>query len=376
MATSYTSLLRFALQGTGDNDNTWGQVLNTQLQLIQAAVTGSANIVLASNDYTLSLSSGSDDEARAKTLNLTGNPTSDLSVIVPALEKTYIVRNNTTGTFDVTVRTLSGSGQKAPRGEARLLYCDATNVLFTATAHDAAKVGGMTPGNAVTRDVDPNSASGLLDRDDLDTRYVQSGSQTGVGTFTTGDVKMTYKTAEVGWVNMDDGSIGPTNSGATTRADNDTEALYAVFWNNVDDQYAPVSTGRGASAAIDWAAGKVLLLPKMLGRALASAGNGVTLTERDLGQALGAETHTLTEAESAAHFHYGLFSQLGNGGDPSIITNKELTLKAGRSSDGQNDWTADGSASEADAGRSSTEGGGQPHNNMQPTSFINVLVKL
>lgn len=93
--------------------------------------------------------------------------------------------------------------------------------------------------------------------------------------FTTGDVKLTLKTtADATWVLMDDKSIGDASSGATGRANADTEDLYTLIWTNVTDQWAPVVGGRGASAAADFAAHKALALPKTLGRALAGYGTG------------------------------------------------------------------------------------------------------
>lgn len=96
--------------------------------------------------------------------------------------------------------------------------------------------------------------------------------------FTTGDIKMTLKTAaDVGWVLMNDTSIGSASSGATGRANADTELLYSLIWTNVTDTWAAVVGGRGASAAADFAANKALFLPKTLGRALAGYGTGTTV---------------------------------------------------------------------------------------------------
>lgn len=96
--------------------------------------------------------------------------------------------------------------------------------------------------------------------------------------FTTGDVKLTFKTtADATWVMMDDGTIGSALSGATTRAHADTEALYTVLWNNIVDQWAPVVGGRGVNAAADFSAHKPMRLPRVLGRALAGCGVGVVL---------------------------------------------------------------------------------------------------
>src|SRR5690606_9005804 len=99
----------------------------------------------------------------------------------------------------------------------------------------------------------------------------------------TGDVHLTYATsAPSGWVMMDDGSIGNAISGATTRSNADTEALYTLLYDNISDDYAPVAGGRGANAATDFAAGKALTLTKVLGRALGIAGAGADLTSRAL----------------------------------------------------------------------------------------------
>lgn len=122
--------------------------------------------------------------------------------------------------------------------------------------------------------------------------------------FSTGDVKGTFKTtADSTWVLMNDGTIGDASSAATTRANADCEDLFKLLWDNISDTYCPVSGGRGASSSIDWAAHKRIALPKVLGRVLGSAGAGSGLTSRALGQTAGAETVTLVEANLPAHTH-------------------------------------------------------------------------
>jgi len=121
----------------------------------------------------------------------------------------------------------------------------------------------------------------------------------------TGDIRTTfYHSSSIpGWVRMNDGSIGNVGSGATTRAHADTFQLYKTIWDSVLDAWAPVSTGRGATAIADFLAGKTLTLPRSLGRALAGAGSGAGLTARALGEYLGEETHTLTIPEIPNHGH-------------------------------------------------------------------------
>ena len=122
----------------------------------------------------------------------------------------------------------------------------------------------------------------------------------------TGDIKTSMlSSAPNGWVAMNDGSIGNVGSGATNRANKDTFQLYKTIWDGVLDAWAPVSTGRGATAVADFVAGKTLTLPRSLGRALSGAGSGAGLTARALGQFSGAESSsvTLVSANLPPHTH-------------------------------------------------------------------------
>lgn len=83
----------------------------------------------------------------------------------------------------------------------------------------------------------------------------------------TGDVKWRPSTATIdGWVRMNGRQIGSATSGATERANADAEALYLHLWNSFSDSICAVGGGRGASAAADWAANKIITLPSMRGR--------------------------------------------------------------------------------------------------------------
>jgi len=179
--------------------------------------------------------------------------------------------------------------------------------------------------------------------------------------WSTGDAKLTIKsTADAGWVMMNDGTIGSATSGATTRANADTQALYTLIWTNVIDTWAPVTGGRGASAAADFAANKPIALTKQLGRALGISGAGASLTSRALGQTLGEETHVLTTNEMPIHQH--------------DITPAPANLTAG----GAVGFGLATGATNVFLGPTQTApaGLGAAHNNMQPTTFWNVMIKL
>lgn len=86
----------------------------------------------------------------------------------------------------------------------------------------------------------------------------------------TGDIRTSLNSFQpFGWVAANNGSIGSATSAASNRQNVDTWPLYNLLWNNVLDAWAPVSSGRGASAYADFTADKTLTLPTMLGRVLA-----------------------------------------------------------------------------------------------------------
>ena len=175
----------------------------------------------------------------------------------------------------------------------------------------------------------------------------------------TGQVRPSYDlSAPLGWVLMNDGSIGSAASGGTTRANVDTFPLYNFLYTNVSDTWAPVSGGRSGSAVTDFLANKTLTLPRALGRAMAEAGSGVGLTARALGQFLGEETHTQTIAEMPSHNHppqSGSFDvMIGAGGSSNFVAGTQNTVQA----------------------TTGNTGGGTPFNVMQPTTFMNFIIKL
>ena len=213
--------------------------------------------------------------------------------------------------------------------------------------------------------------------------------------WTTGDVKLTYKVnADDGWVMANDGSIGNQASGATTRANADTKDLFYLMWNLpvCEVQTFAGNPSTKTTAAGDWSANKRLILPKILGRSLGVAGSGSGLTARNLGQSLGSETFTMTAGSIPPHNHgglrvinisggYGYFGQMGLGCVASDFMKTNV-----RSQGLDNNYYAynpddyDFSVITDKYGNRLSPAGGDntssTFNNMQPTSFVNVMIKL
>lgn len=199
-----------------------------------------------------------------------------------------------------------------------------------------------------------------------------------LGLPTTGDIKLTLKNvADSGWLLFNDTTFGSAASGATSRSDS-YQALYLLLWANISDTYAPVTGGRSGTALADWLANKPMALPKMLGRALAIAGSGTGLTARSLGEAMGAETTTLTAAQIPAHSHP---NSLNDPGHTHTVTYAIPVLQYYyQGAGGQGGQASAVTTSSATTGITITNanntGGGGAHTNMQPTSFLNAMVKV
>jgi len=123
---------------------------------------------------------------------------------------------------------------------------------------------------------------------------------------------------KAGYVRLNGRTLGNAVSGATERANADTSDLFVYLWNNVIDAIATVSTGRGASAASDYAANKTIVLPDARGRALiglddmgASSANVITGAAfspgnpNQPGARGGAATKALAITNLPAHTHTG-----------------------------------------------------------------------
>jgi len=132
MVSSYSTDLKLELMVTGEQAGLWGDITNTNLNILQQAIAGYDSVALnATTGATLTFSNGLLSNGKNAVLNLTGTLTSSVNVVIPdGIEKVYTVKNSTSGAFAVTFKTTSGSGATfaaADKG-VKLLYSDGTNV--------------------------------------------------------------------------------------------------------------------------------------------------------------------------------------------------------------------------------------------------------
>lgn len=178
-------------------------------------------------------------------------------------------------------------------------------------------------------------------------------------TFSTGDNLWSDSNADkAGWIRVNDSTktrIGDALSGTTNsiRANADCEALFKLYWTFANTECSVIG-GRGATASADWLAHKQITVPNSLTRVFASHDINNPLGIRK-GQVEGERAHALSPEENGYHNH----AYVGWWSNGSLH--------------------APGSGSWFNASWQSsttTSGNGAAHNNMQPTVYKTLYIKL
>ena len=135
MPSTYTTSLKIQQIANGEQSGIWGTTTNTNWNLIEQAVTGVQTITMINADYTLTDLNGALDEARNAIIIATGALSASYQIIAPLAPKLYMVVNNTTNGFDITVGGSSGTTVTVPNGYAVSMYCDGTDFYAGPTSN-------------------------------------------------------------------------------------------------------------------------------------------------------------------------------------------------------------------------------------------------
>lgn len=161
-ADTFTALLGFLKQGTGNNNNTWGALLNSgDFDEVDLAIAGRNAITTTGGTTDLSASpppAGPSGAIHA-ILDVSGVLASNAIIKVPNLSKIWIIRNGTTGAFTLTVETPSGSPSVAlPQGGWSMVWCDGNNTIYTGISTTNRDVQWLAPDGTLAA---PGIAFGL-----------------------------------------------------------------------------------------------------------------------------------------------------------------------------------------------------------------------
>jgi hypothetical protein len=267
---------------------------------ITKSVAGGADVVLTG------------PEARNDIIELTGAITADISVIWPAIKRNWLIKNLTTGTFDLTIKVAGQPGFRINQGACELVYGNGTDIVSAQHALPPGAIidyaGTVIPdgfyapdGSNKTRAGDPGLFANLMR-----TRTVTiSIAAPAVVSWTNhrlsnGDV---YKTTTTGA--LPTGLVAGTtyfvlNAATDTFQLAATEGGAAINTSGVQSGvhtgiHAPHGDGDGATT---------FTLPDHRRRSSTGRGGSPTAT---LGARLGAtggeESHALVTAELALHAH-------------------------------------------------------------------------
>ena len=175
MASTYTTNLRLTKQGDGDNPNTWGEVLNNVISLVDQAVASYTTVSIGSAaTVTLTENLGNSDQSRSAILELKGSVggvATSIFVLIPNSPKTYAIRNvvsaNTTASDAVVLRVAGNAGVTVPTGGIGYFLTNGTSVFSL----NAAGIPGL--GTVATKDVGV-CATNIPDTSLSDIRYVRA----------------------------------------------------------------------------------------------------------------------------------------------------------------------------------------------------------
>ena len=310
MASTYSTNLKLELQGTGENPGTWGTITNTNLgTALEQAIVGYGNPSYAS-DANLTLTytdTNAAQTARSLVLNVTSavSLTATRELVVPTIQKQYIVQNNTTGAQSITVKTSAGTGITVPNGRKAHLYVDGTNVIqmfdfvdINGGTIDGVTIGGASAGAgtfttlaATTLGAALNANSQAITNANIDSGTIDGvtigGASAGAGTFTnvtaTGTINLSGATVSNGGsvttVDINGGTIDGVTIGGSSAAAGTFTTLNATTIDATNLEVTNVKAKDGTAAlAITDSTGKVTVSTELAVDNLNFSANAITST--------------------------------------------------------------------------------------------------
>jgi hypothetical protein len=330
MASTFSPTLRLELIGDGDQSGIWGQTTNNNLGgLIEQAIGGVVTITLIDANYTLTNFNGVVDEARNAVIIATGALSAQRNIIAPLVEKTYTIRNSTTGGFGVQIIGPSGTGVIIPNGVTTSVFCDGTNFLpaFTGSTGNQSINGNLTVTGTTSltgaltastatfsgaissvsptftgTPTAPTASSGTSTTQIATTAFVQNVAST-LGTMSTQNANAVAITG---------GTINGTTIGATTAAS------IAGTTGNFSGNLASLGSVSGATGVFGAVSGTTITASTQF----TGPGTGLTGTAASL--SIGGNAATATNATNAATVTTTVAS--GATGTTQAVTTNNTTI--------------------------------------------------
>lgn len=134
MPSTYTNLLGLVLPATGENDGTWGDLVNNSLtSLVDDAIAKAVTLTVDQADTTLTSTQGATDEARCAIVIWNAAGTATRNVIAPAKSKTYVVINKAS-TQSIVFKASATTGVTVAASEACLVAWNGSDFVKISTS--------------------------------------------------------------------------------------------------------------------------------------------------------------------------------------------------------------------------------------------------
>jgi len=135
MASTFSTDLKIELIANGEQSGTWGTTTNGNFtNVFEDAIvgTGTPDFIADANLTLTYTNTNTSQIARNLALNVissvVGGLTATRSLIVPTIQKNYLIKNNTTGGQAILVKTAAGAGVLIPNGYKTFVYVNGTDV--------------------------------------------------------------------------------------------------------------------------------------------------------------------------------------------------------------------------------------------------------
>lgn len=389
MSSTYSTRIRLEKQGSGENANTWGDILNANvIELADEAIAGYAVVSVSAGEEILTALNGTVDQSRNATLEIAGTLTANVTVVIPAQEKTYFIRENTTGSFNTFLKTAGGAAVEVEQGTNIMIATDGTTIVKSGetsvtnfTTNALTVTGNVSAATLITSGNATLNSATVTGNVSVAT-LVASGTATINAATVTGNVGAATVVASgnitaasfigngsslTGLSSLPSGVILPY--GGTVAPSGFTLCFgQSISRTTFSDLFAVFGTTYGS------ASGTTFNLPDLRGRSISgqddmggSSANRLTglsggVNGDTLGAAGGSESHLLTGAQSGVSAHTHPFSS----GTTNLID--------GRQQEGGGDPLTDLPTTK-NTSASTAADASQAHNNVQPTFILNYIVK-
>lgn len=382
MVSSYTPNLGIQNPATGDQTNSWGVTVDTNMNVIDNAVAGLASIALpAQSGYptvVLTFSQGtSNQQLPNRQLTFTGTLTANTLVLLPSGRRFELaVQNSTSGAFSTTVGVSNGSGGAlgntvvVAQGATMNLFSDGTNVVVRALTGP----NSATPGNLMSF---ADATGGVAQDSGVQaSALVPSGALLGFA----------GASAPTGWLMCDGSSY--------------SAGIYPALFAAIGYTYG----GSGSNFNVPDLRGRVLAGNDSATGRLNASGQ---FTNAAPGAAGGEGAHTLVTGELAAHNHsatdgghshgvtdpthdhFSISQNVGGGVADVIIAGGSTTYSGGPNTgfipisvaNAFNNYATSSAGANISVNTGTANvtigntGSGNAHNNVQPTLIGNWIIK-